>query len=78
VESPLEDVSAKAERGLRPRRQFRLEILNVSADRLACFRRRVCEIAQDMQVIETRECAGQVDVDERRHAAPRFEANLHE
>jgi hypothetical protein len=53
-------------------------MLDVRGDGARGFGRRICQIAKDVQVVERRERARQVAVDELQRPAPRFEPHLHQ
>ena len=59
-------------------RKLLVQVLNVAADRLGRFRRRVREIAEQVHVVERGKRARQIFVDELQRAPERLEADLHE
>ena len=74
----LELVAARAGTTRAPRRQLGFEVLDVRADRLRRFGLRVGEIAEQVQVVDARERARQIVVDELQRAAHRLDADLDE
>ena len=66
----LEAIAAEAERALGLRADVVLEIVDVGADRLHRLGARVGEIAEQVDVVDVRERARQIGVDERHGAAP--------
>ena len=77
-ELPLEPLAPQTERGLRPRREVGLEIVEIRLDRRRGFGRRVGEIAENVEVVETRKRARQIGLDEAQRAAPAFETDFDE
>jgi hypothetical protein len=71
-------LAAEPERRLGPRRQVGLQIVDVGGDGRHGLGGRVGEVAQDVQVVERRERAREVRLDEREHAPPGLEAHLDE
>ena len=78
LQLPFEPVASQPERGARARRDLRLEVLQVGANRLRGLGLRVGEIAEQVQVVHAREGARQLVLDERQRAAHRLDADLDE
>ena len=74
----LEAIAAETEGALRLRPNLVLEIGDVGADRLHRFGARIGEVAEQVHVVDVREGARQVGVDERHRAAPGVDADLDE
>ena len=78
LELLLELLPPEPEAALAARRQIGLEILDVAPDRCRRFGRGVGEIAEDVEIVERREGAGQIVVDEPQRAAQALEPDLDE
>jgi hypothetical protein len=74
----LELVATQAERAAGPGRHFRFEVANVRAERVRGLRLGVCEIAEEVQIVDARERARQIVLDELQDAAQGLDADLDE
>ena len=74
----LEAFASEPERALAARRQIGLEEFDVARNRVPGLRRRIGEIAKQVEVAEIGEGPGQVVVNETQRPAQALEADLHE
>ena len=74
----FELVAAEAERGLGAWREVGLQVVDVRLHGGRRLRGRVRQVAKDVQIVERRERAGQICVDELQDTAPALEPRLHE
>ena len=66
----IEAIDTEAERALRAGAQVVLEVVDVAAGSMDGLGRRIGEIGQQVEIVDRRERARQIGVDERLHAAP--------
>ena len=77
-EFPLEEVTPQSERRARLGCRVLLEVLDIARNRAGGFGRGVCEVAEQVHVVESRKRPRQVLLDEVERTAERLEADFDE